>query len=339
MLAISLVAGPLRQIQLYVPPVTALLCGYAALPHGGLGQRIVLGTMGALSAGAFGFHHLRRRHPICPALSQGEEELALITGASSGIGREISLELARRGFGVILVARRADKLQELASDIRALLADRKRMVPIHIVPADLSCPEAARRVYESIVREKGLQVSALVNNAGVGYTDSFLKMPTAKIEEIVHLNALSLTQLCWLFGQEMASRGRGRIMCVSSIAGVAPGPLVAVYSASKAFVSSFTLAIQHELEPEGVSVTNLLPGATFTEFQARAHAQAAAAFSVPGMAMPADRVAREGVTGMLRGDSVVVPGLVNQAFVLATAVLPPKLLRLVTSMAWSEVPI
>jgi len=97
-------------------------------------------------------------------------------------------------------------------------------------------------------------------------------------------------------------------MSVSSIAGAAPGPLVAVYSATKAFVSSFTLAVQHELEPLGVSVTNLVPGATFTEFQARTEAHAAMAFSVPGLAMSADRVARAGVKGMLRGDSVVIPG-------------------------------
>jgi len=338
--AASLLAGPLCEIHLYVPPLTAAVAGFAALPQGGLAQRVVLATMGAMSAGAFGYHQTRRKHPACPLLPPGEEELALVTGASSGIGREISLELAKKGFGLVLVSRRADKLHELAEEIRvARQSTLQSKIPIHVIPADLTKPEAAKHLFNTVVREKGLRVTALINNAGLGHTESFIKMSVEKMEEIIHLNTLALTTLTRLFGAEMATRGRGRIMSVSSIAGAAPGPLVAVYSATKAFVSSFTLAIQHELEPLGVSVTNLVPGATFTEFQARAEAHAAMAFSVPGLAMSADRVARAGVKGMLRGDSVVIPGVMNQGFVLATAILPAKLLRVVTSMAWSEMPI
>jgi len=96
--AASLLAGPLREIHLYVPPLTAAVAGFAALPQGGLAQRMVLATMGVMSAGAFGYHQSRRKHPACPLLPPGEEELALVTGASSGIGREISLELAKKGF-------------------------------------------------------------------------------------------------------------------------------------------------------------------------------------------------------------------------------------------------
>jgi short-subunit dehydrogenase len=318
----------------------AVVAGFSVLPHGGLAQRVILATMGAMSAGAFGYHQSRRKHPACPSLPPGEEELALVTGASSGIGREISLELAKKGFGLVLVARRADKLNELAEEIHMTRQSTlQNKIPIHVVSADLTKPDAAQHLFNTVVREKGLRVTALINNAGLGHTELFIHMPISKMEEIIHLNTLALTTLTRLFGAEMAKRGRGRIMSVSSIAGAAPGPLVAVYSATKAFVSSFTSAIQHELEPLGVSITNLVPGATFTEFQARAEAHTAMAFSVPGLAMSADRVARAGVKGMLRGDSIVIPGVVNQGFVLATAIFPAKLMRVVTQMAWSEMPI
>lgn len=338
--AASLFAGPLREIYLYVPPLTAAVAGFSVLPHGGLAQRVILATMGGMSASAFGYHQSRRKLPACPVLPPGEKELALVTGASSGIGREISLELAKKGFGLVLVARRADKLNELAADIQMTSEPTlQNKIPVHIVSADLTKPDAAQHLFNTVVLEKGLRVTALINNAGLGHTESFINMSISKIEEIIHLNTLALTTLTRLFGSEMAKRGRGRIMSVSSIAGAAPGPLVAVYSATKAFVTSFTLAIQHELEPLGVSITNLVPGATFTEFQGRAEAHAAMAFSMPGLAMSADRVARAGVKGMLRGDSIVIPGVVNQGFVLATAIFPAKLMRMVTQMAWSEMPI
>ena len=295
--------------------------------------------MGSLSTGALGYHQFRRTHPACPMLPPGEHELALVTGASSGIGKEISKVLAKKGVGLVLVSRREDKLRELAEELKASRPAGKDELPVHVFPADLSRPAEATRLHEKIVGEKRLQVTMLINNAGMGYTEAFCRMPVDKIEELVHLNALALAKLTRLFGADMAARGRGRVMSVSSIAGAAPGPLVSVYSATKAFVSSFTLAIQHELEPHGVSVTNLVPGATYTEFQSRAKAHSAMAFKVPGLAMSADKVARAGVEGMLRGDTVVVPGLVNKAYLLATSVLPPKLLRIVTSLAWTELPI
>lgn len=178
---------------------------------------------------------------------------------------------------------------------------------VHIVPADLSHAAAAQRLYEEVAEKRGLKVTMLVANAGVGHTEAFIDAPFSKISELVTLNALSLTQLCRLFGAGMVERGRGRIMTVSSIAGAAPGPLVSVYSATKAFVTSFSQALQHELEPRGVSVTTLIPGATHTEFKSASKAHGAMAFTLPGLAMPADRVARAGVDGMLRGDVLVVP--------------------------------
>lgn len=115
---------------------------------------------------------------------------------------------------------------------------------IHIVPADLSSPEEAQRLFDEVVGTRQLQVTMLVANAGIGHTEAFLDAPFSKISELVTLNALSLTQLARLFGRGMAERGCGRIMTVSSIAGAAPGPLVSVYSATKAYVTSFTQALQ-----------------------------------------------------------------------------------------------
>ena len=125
-------------------------------------------------------------------------------------------------------------------------------------------------------------------------------------------------------------------MSVSSIAGSAPGPRVATYSATKAYVTSFTLALQHELEPQGVSVTCLVPGATFTEFQKGSKAENAWVFRLPGLAMSAASVAKAGVRGMLKGQSMVVPGLVNKCYLLGVHWLPPKLLRRITQFAWSS---
>ena len=153
-------------------------------------------------------------------------------------------------------------------------------------------------------------------------------------------------------------------MSVSSIAGSAPGPRVATYSATKAYVTSFTLALQvriadmnicwqidashhnysvplltnqqHELEPKGVTVTNLVPGATFTEFQKTSNSNEAWVFRLPGVGMSASSVAQAGVNGMLKGKTMVVPGLVNQCYLLGVHWLPPKLLRRITEFAWSS---
>lgn len=115
---------------------------------------------------------------------------------------------------------------------------------MHIVPADLSSAEGAQRLFDEVTGARKLRVTMLVANAGVGHTEAFLEAPFSKVGELINLNVLSLTQLARLFGQEMAERGLGRIMTVSSIAGAAPGPLVSVYSATKAYVTSFTQALQ-----------------------------------------------------------------------------------------------
>lgn len=337
--AVSIVQpGPLRELHSYVTPLAATVTGFALIPSTYV-RRSIVATLGTLSVGAFGFHQFRRTHPPCALPPPGEQELALVTGASSGIGREISKELAKKGWGLVLVARREGLLNQLAEEIRASDPSRKGSLPIYVMPTDLSKPEEASRLYHRIVAEKQLMVTAVVNNAGLGYTNDFHSMPVEKVDELISLNLFSLTKLTRLFAADFAARGRGRLMSVSSIAGNAPGPVVAVYSATKAYVTSLTLALQHELEPKGVSVTCLIPGATFTEFSSTSKAHAAAAFTVPGLATSAEFVARAGVSGMLRGDSVVVPGLVNKLYLFAAAVLPPKLLRVVTSMAWSELPI
>lgn len=245
-LAVALSVGPLRQtLSLYCTPAAALLAGFHLLPAAGpVSKPTVLGALGGLSLASVGFHQARRRRG---AIAPQQEELALITGASSGIGRAIAKELGAKGVGLVLVARREALLQSLADEIKVAAArspNASAAPVIHIVPADLSSPEEAQRLFDEVAGARQLQVTMLVANAGVGHTEAFVDAPFSKISELVNLNVLSLTQLARLFGRGMAERGRGRIMTVSSIAGAAPGPLVSVYSATKAYVTAFTQALQ-----------------------------------------------------------------------------------------------
>lgn len=334
----------LRNAHHYVAPSSAAVLAYAFLPR--VFKRYTLTTLFLLSIGSVALHRQRQLRALGPSdtprgLTVRPErprrgQVALVTGASSGIGMEIAKELARRGYGLVLVARREKKLQELAAEIRSSLkaSGVDDSVAIHTVRADLGGPDEAQRLHDRVTRGLNVHVSMLVNNAGVGYAEDFTRVPLDKVDEIVGLNVIGLTKLTRLFAADMASRGEGHIMTVSSIAGVAPGPYVAIYSATKAYVNSFTHALQHELEPFGVHVTLLMPGATFTEFQQSANADKALCFLVPGMAMSAHDVAVAAVEGFLRGDTVVIPGLVNQIYVAMTSWLPPKITRLVTEVAW-----
>ena len=244
---------------------------------------------------------------------------ALVTGASKGIGFELARLFAHEGAAVILVSRDAEALEEAARRIRA-----ESGAGVTVLPADLSAPRAAEELH-SRVDGLGLSVDVLVNNAGVGAWGRFDEIEAEREDRMLSLNVVVLTQLARCFVPGMVARGWGRILNVASTAGFQATPHMAVYGATKAYALTFSEALGEELRPHGVAVTCLAPGTTDTDFFETARMLAKA----PGMMSPA-AVARAGMRGVIRGDSLVVPGLLNKAMVASQRLVPR---RLVTSVA------
>jgi hypothetical protein len=228
-------------------------------------------------------------------------DTALITGASSGIGWELSKLCAEDGMDVVLVARNGERLKELAEE----LVERCD-ISAKVIAGDLTEPDVPDVIFEELL---GKPVDVLINNAGYGSQGAFSESDRGWQLNMVRLNVLALTHLTHLFLPEMLRRGTGRILNVASTAAFQPGPLMAVYYASKAYVLSFSEALAEEIRGSGVTVTALCPGPTATEFQARAHMESSRLRRV-GM-MDASRVAKEGFLGMNKGKAVVVNGWKN----------------------------
>lgn len=246
---------------------------------------------------------------------------ALITGASSGIGLELSRLFARDGYHLVLVARSAQKLQSLAAEL-----EKTHGVNVNVLPADLSQSGAAEEIYRQ-VQSKGIHVDVLVNNAGFGVLS---ELATARLEDsrqMVELNVASLTMLTHLFLPGMVKQRFGRILNVGSTGSFSPVPSMAVYGATKAYVLSFSEALAEELRGTGVTVTALCPGVTITGFQARSGVGGSRMVRMGSMT--AEQVAHLGYQAMQRGRKVIIPGLFNR---LMAAVIPftprPLVLRL-----------
>jgi len=237
-------------------------------------------------------------------------EAALITGASSGIGRELAKVFAKNDHDVVLVARREVALRELAKELSETYG-----VEATVMPKDLSKPEAPRELFDA-VEAAGIQIDTLVNNAGVATTQFFKDAALDDVMNILHVNAASVTALSHLFLQPMLERGQGRILNVASVVSFVPTPSFAIYGATKAFVLSLSEALSEELRGTGVSVTALCPGYTQTEmitgaFQDTGYADMES--YVPGFVkMTAEKVALEGYRACMAGRAVHVPGLPNQ---------------------------
>lgn len=249
--------------------------------------------------------------------------LAMITGASAGIGAELAHLFAADKHDLILVARREEKLEEIAKTLQD-----KHGVEVHVFASDLGVPGAAHELFEAI-EEKGLEVDALVNNAGIGQNGPFAKSETGTLATMLHLNITALTELTRLFLPAMIARDRGHIMNVGSTAGFQPGPGMAVYYATKAYVYSFTEALVEELKDSKVTITNLAPGATNTEFQDRAGIADTLLFAAG--VMDAKSVAKAGYQGMLSGTSLVVPGIKNKVGAKTAHLVPRPVIRKLVS--------
>lgn len=222
---------------------------------------------------------------------------ALITGASSGIGREFARYHARKGGDLVIVARRGDALEALKSEIEAAHG-----VSVTVIAMDLAAPGGAQSLFDT-VKAKGIEVDILINNAGFGGQGAFLDRDLAADQSMINLNVSALVTLSHLFGNDMKARGGGRMLQVSSVASFMPGPMQATYFATKAFVTSFSQGIDHEMRPHGITSTTLCPGLVHTEFVATADLGGTGLAKQKG-ATP-DTVAKFGYEGMMRGDLVV----------------------------------
>ncbi len=250
---------------------------------------------------------------------------ALITGASGGIGRDISLELARIGYPVILVARNLKSLDTIRKEIQ------KMGGTAHCLAADLSQAKAVDRIY-TYCRKSNFIVGILVNNAGVGMGGSFATAEAAVQDAMLQLNVVALTRLTRLFLPDMLDRHSGKILNVGSVAGYMPGPYMAAYYASKAYVHSFTLALREELQGSGVSVTLLAPGATRTDFFQRAGILDSSVASGGFFPVLSSRnVAKFAVSAMLKGKREAIPGFLNRVTPLVVKLLPGWLIVKITA--------
>jgi short-subunit dehydrogenase len=247
---------------------------------------------------------------------------ALITGSSSGIGYELAKLFARDHHNLVLVARSADKLALVASELQA------RGVSVKTVALDLAEPLAPKFLFDQLQRE-GIAVDILINNAGFGALGKFAQMPDDQIFGQINLNITALTQLTKLFLPPMLARHTGRIMNVASTAGFQPGPLMAVYYATKAYVISFSEAIANELKDSGVTVTCFCPGATHTGFARRAGNDKSRLFKQLG-AMNADKVALDGYRALMEGRTLAISGLHNWLVAQSTRLGPRKMVTAIS---------
>jgi uncharacterized protein len=242
--------------------------------------------------------------------------IALVTGASSGIGLALSGILAKNGHDVVLVARTTSKLQEVGEELQ------KSGIRAHVITADLSRPNAAVDIVAELKR-RNAEIEILVNNAGSGLAGPFVDNDLQRELDMIQVNIVALTQLTKLLLRPMVARKRGRILNVASTAAFQPGPLMAVYYATKAYVLSFSEAIAEELRDSGVTVTALCPGPTQTGFAEIANMTLTRLFTMM-RPMSSAAVARAGYRGMMSGKRIVIPGAKNKMLVQSLRVSPRR---------------
>jgi short-subunit dehydrogenase len=255
----------------------------------------------------------------------GRNETALITGASSGIGEALARRFAQGGFNVVLVARRADRLEGLADHIA-----KTYPVKAWVAAADLAQPEAARKLATSMKRARR-SIDVLVNNAGILEHGAFVSIPAARHQQLIDLNIGALTAMLAEFVPPMVARGGGRVLNVASIAAFQPVPSLATYAATKAYVLSLTESLAEELAGSGVTVTALCPGITATDMLDNATRGSRELTKLPRLIVgDADSVAEDGYQACLRGELICVSGVLNQAVTLTSRATPRWLVRRLT---------
>jgi hypothetical protein len=243
--------------------------------------------------------------------------VALVTGASAGIGAEFAKQLAADGMDVVLVARRADRLEELRREIEG-----RGGVRCTVIASDLGRAGAASEVFAA-TESQGLAVDWLINNAGFGTSGRFETLPLERELEEIQLNVSALVSLTRLYLPGMVSRGRGQIINLGSVGSWIPTPYMATYAATKAFILSFSDALASELAGKGVGVLSLCPGATKTEFQQ----VAGVSENVPDFTyMTAEAVVRQAIAAAKSGKRTLVPGWMNKIMIGSTRITPRSVL-------------
>ena len=239
------------------------------------------------------------------------KETALITGASSGIGFELSLLLADKGYDLIITARNAEKLNQLRKKILA-----NHQVNIIVIPKDLSLVASSKELYLEIKRQQ-LKVTILINNAGFGDYNEFSTSDIEKQLQMIQLNVLSVISLTRYIMEDMKKENYGKILNVASILAFFPMPLFSVYAATKSFILSFSEAINEELKPTNISVTCLCPGPTKSNFTQNSEMEQSRAYKNLRQAEPKE-VAKLGIKAMLKGKRTVIYGFGNKLLVFST---------------------
>ncbi|MBZ5653364.1 MAG: SDR family oxidoreductase [Acidobacteriia bacterium] len=248
---------------------------------------------------------------------------ALITGASGGIGYELAKLFAKDHHNLVLVARNGPRLEQVGNEL-----ERQFGITVRTAALDLGAPAAPQSLFEELRRER-VAVHILVNNAGYGRFGEFAEVGLEESVGQIQLNVTALTCLTKLFLGPMLERGSGKIMNVASTAGFQPGPLMAVYYATKAYVISFSEALANELAGKGLTVTCLCPGATETSFAGRAGNDQSRLFKKL-RPMDAKTVARAGYQGLLKGRTIVIPGFRNWLVVESLRISPRKVVTAVS---------
>ena len=239
-------------------------------------------------------------------------DTALVTGASGGIGEEFAKLLASKGCDLVLVARSGDKLATLAESLKGA-----HKIQAYALPLDLSAASSPGQI-QTFLESRHLSVDVLINNAGFGTFGPFAESDLETELGQIQLNVTTLTHLTRLVLPGMVKRGKGRILNVASTAAFQPGPMMAVYYATKAYVLSFSEALANELKGTGVTSTCLCPGPTTTGFNARAKLGNGGMLSKKSVMMDAATVARRGYDGMMKGRRLVIPGLLNKVLAHST---------------------
>lgn len=241
---------------------------------------------------------------------------ALVTGATSGIGRELANLFAKDGYNLVLVARGDESLQQIAQGY-----ENQFGIKTTLITKDLAGDQAGQEVYDE-VKQQGIQVDVLVNNAGMGEYGMFATETDLQKEvDIIHINVIALVKLTKLFLKDMVQRNEGKILMLGSVASVIPNPLMAVYGATKSFIYSFSEALRNEIQDTNVTLTVLMPGATDTDFFNKAGASNTKAQEKARETSPAD-VAKTGYEALMSGKDKVVHGAANKASVAMAHLLP-----------------
>lgn len=241
------------------------------------------------------------------------EKYALITGATSGIGYELAKLFAKDKYNLVIVARDQSGLETSAEEFK------KEGIKVVTLSKDLFLPQAASEVYEE-VKNKGITIDVLVNDAGQGQFGKFVDNNLKDELDIIQLNISSLVALTKYYIKDMAQRGEGKILNLSSIAGKVPGPYQAVYHGTKAFVQFFTEAVRSEMKDTGVSLTALLPGATDTDFFHKADMESSKILD-SDLADPA-KAAKDGYDALMSGEAMAISGMKNKAQVAMGNMMP-----------------